>query len=235
MMGVIRVLDLETVGFDPPKDGPSGIVEIGWCDLVQDDAGWRVTNGGSALVNPGCPIPPEASAVHHLIDEDVAAASPWSIVAPLVFDGQPLAFAAHNAKFERLWCGSAGADQRWICTHKGALRLWRDAPSFSNQTLRYWRRPDGLDRMQAALAHRAYPDAYVTAHHLRDMLATASVDDLVAWSDQPALLVRCGFGKHRGLLWSEVPSDYLRWASGQQMEPDVAYTVRHEIDRRAAT
>ena len=49
---------------------------------------------------------------------------------------------------------------------------------------------------------------------------------------EPALLARCTFGKHRNTLWRDVPSDYLRWAAGQQMDEDVAHTVRHELKRR---
>jgi len=230
---LIRAIDIETVGFEPPKGDASGIVEIGWCDLAPSEAGWRVAGGGSALINPGCPIPPEASAVHHLVDEDVAHAPPWHAVAPLVFTGEPVAYAAHNAKFERLWCTPAVAgDRSWICTHKGALRLWREAPLHSNQGLRYWRRPDGLDRALADMAHRAFPDAYVTAHHLRDLLQLASLDELIRWSSEPALQVRCQFGKHRGTSWSEVDTGFLRWVSERDFDEDVLFTVKHEIERR---
>ena len=48
--------------------------------------------------------------------------------------------------------------------------------------LRYMRRPVGLDHQTGLPAHRAMPDAYVTAHHLRDMLNMVSLDRLIAWS-----------------------------------------------------
>ena len=59
-----------------------------------------------------------------------------------------------------------------------------------------------------------------------------SLDDLVLISSQPAQLVRCNFGKHRGQLWAEIPADYLRWCSGQQMDEDTLHTVRAELRRR---
>ena len=102
-----------------------------------------------------------------------------------------LALAAHRADFEQQFCTPAltrGAD--WICTWKCALRLWPDCPSFSNQVLRYWRKPDGIEHERGLPAHRAFPDAYVTAFHLRDMLNEASVAQLIEWSNLPGLLPR---------------------------------------------
>jgi len=72
-------------------------------------------------------------------------------------------------------------DLTWKC----ALRLWPQLASFSNQMLRYQRKPDGLIHELGLPAHRALPDAYVTAHHLRDMLNAASLDQLLTWSREP--------------------------------------------------
>ena len=52
---------------------------------------------------------------------------------------------------------SGGA--RWICTWKCALRLWPSSPGFSNQVLRYWRMPEGLDRDIGLPVHRAMPSS----------------------------------------------------------------------------
>jgi exodeoxyribonuclease X len=166
----IRVIDLETAG-----NGPHDVCEIGWQDVEQGADGlWRLSDvRGSRLVNPGRPISPETMAVHHILDEHVSAAPFWKTVAPEILrpDGGVLALAAHRAAFEQRYCRphlTGGA--AWICTWKGALRLWPQLPSFSNQRLRYQRRPPGLVHEMGLPAHRALPDAYVTAHHLRDML-----------------------------------------------------------------
>lgn len=78
---LIRVLDLETTGFHPPE---AGVCEIGWCDLVAErldtagePTGWWVHGPGWSYVDPGHPIPPETSAVHHIVDEDVRGAMLW--------------------------------------------------------------------------------------------------------------------------------------------------------------
>lgn len=238
----IRIIDLESTGFEPPEHA---VCEIGWCDVHADVADpttgllqWRVTGGGNELVNPGRPIPPETSAIHHIVDEDVADAPTWEVAAAAILRPSPvapIAFAAHSAKMERQWCtDDLTGGVPWICTYKAALRLWRDAPAHSNQTLRYWRRPTGLDRAEAAVSHRAYPDAYVTAFHLRDLLTLAPLDDLIRWTNEPALQVRCHIGKWRGHLWSEVDLGFLEWIAVRDFDDDVLFTARHEIARRAA-
>jgi exodeoxyribonuclease X len=238
---LIRVIDLETTGIDPAEHG---VCEIGFADLISTPdlmlsatsvLSWEVHYHESLqrLVDPMRPIPPETSAVHHIIDEDVIGQTPWNEVALDVCQpGIIEAFAAHSAKFERGWLDDFTGARPWICTYKCALRLWPDAPSHSNQALRYHRRPEGLDRAVANVAHRAGPDAYVTAFHLRDMLALAPIEDLIAWSAQPALQIRCHIGKWRGRLWREVDFGFLEWVSQRDFDEDVIFTVRHEMERR---
>ena len=234
---LLRVIDLETTG-QGLADG--GVVEIGWQDVtLADDGVWALRDGPQArLVRPGHPITPATSAIHHIIDEDVADAPLWPDVAPGVLQAQPgappLALAAHRAAFEQRWCRPAlSGGARWICTYKCALRLWPDAPTHSNQGLRYWRRPEGLDRDAGSPAHRAGPDAYVTAHHLRDMLRLADVAQLLAWSDEPALLVKVPFGPWRGRRWDALTDDMLaQVTAGAGGNEDMAFSARTERARR---
>lgn len=233
----VRVIDVETTG--DASEG-NAIVELGWCDVVQpaDGEPWAIEGPASAaLVNPGRPIPPEISAIHHIIDEDVATVAPLSKYGPGIFGPEaPIdALAAHAAKFERFFITDEMTGGRpWICTYKCALRLWPDAPSHSNQSLRYWRKPAGLNRELASLSHRAGPDAYVTAHHLRDMLnGGALLEHMIVRSGQPALQVTCHIGKNNGKKWREVDSGFLEWMLGKDFDEDALYTARFELDRRA--
>lgn len=235
----LRVIDLETTG-QGFADG--GVVEIGWQDLARDAAGaWSlVGEPGARFVNPGNPISPETSAIHHIVDEDVAQAPPWHVVAPEILQASPparfTALAAHRAAFEQRWCLPALTGRTpWICTYKCALRLWPEAPTHSNQGLRYFRRPEGLDRATSLPAHRAGPDAYVTAHLLRDMLALATLEKLLAWSAEPALLPRVPFGPHRGRSWRDLDEAALdriiRGEAGGSV--DLVFSARMERERRA--
>ncbi|MEZ0244932.1 MAG: exonuclease domain-containing protein [Sphingomonas sp.] len=230
---IIRVIDLETTGQAPPAHG---VCEIGWQDVALGvDGRWGLLGeGGSQLVNPGRLMSPITTAIHHIRDEDVADAPWWQDVARPVLNPWPrrVALAAHRASFEQQFCTPAltqGAD--WICTWKCALRLWPDSPSLSNQVLRYWRNPQGLEHERGLPAHRAFPDAYVTAHHLRDMLNMASVAELIEWSSIPGLLPRVRYGPDRGKEWTEVEDEVLQGFMGDRDE-DVRFTARTEYERR---
>ena len=233
----LRVIDLETTG-DSFTDG--GVVELGWQDLAPGASDTWGLHGapGAMLIRPGHPISPVTSAIHHIVDEDVAEAPSWAEAAPAVLRPPGVvALAAHRAEFEQRWCRpSMTGRARWICPYKCALRLWPEAPTHSNQGLRYWRRPQGLDRAAGLPAHRAGPDAYVTAHHLRDMLALASVEQLLAWSAEPALLARVPTGALRGRRWEDLDDTSLdRVLAGEfGRNQDMLFTARTERARRAA-
>ena len=229
--GRLRVIDLETGG-----SGANEVCEIGWQDVRQGADGiWRIDEArGALLVNPGRSMSPDTLAVHHILDAQVAGAPFWREVASSVLrpEGGVLALAAHRASFEQRYCRpSLTGEAAWICTWKCALRLWPALPRFSNQMLRYLRRPDGLVHELGLPAHRAGPDAYVTAHHLRDMLNEATVEQLLAWSREPGLLPRVPAGPMRGHDWSDLGAEALQAFVGDR-DVDVRFTARTELTRR---
>jgi exodeoxyribonuclease X len=228
---VVRVIDLETAG-----SGPTDVCEIGWQDVAEGEDGvWRLEGeGGARLVNPGRPISPDTMAVHHITDEAVRGAHFWKTAAEDVLRPHAgvVALAAHRAAFEQRYCTprlTGGAD--WICTWKGALRLWPELPRFSNQMLRYLRRPQGLVHDRGLPAHRAFPDAYVTAHHLRDQLNQASLEDLLRWSREPGLLPRVPSGPLRGRAWSVLSASNLE-VLARDRDLDVRFSAGVERERR---
>lgn len=242
---LIRICDLETTGFTPPDHA---VVEFGWSDLYSnatDLAGaptdWIVGTPSAVFIKPDRLIPPEASAIHHIIDADLAEGFAFRDVAAgylgdeFRYEKPADVIAAHNAKFERQWVTEEiTGGKPWICTYKCALRMWPDAPAHSNQALRYWRKPPRLIRELANESHRAGPDAYVTAHLLSEMLTEAAVEQLIKWSAEPALLVRVHFGQHRGEKWSDVDEGLLRWVLGKDFDDDVKHTCRHWLKQHEA-
>lgn len=229
---LVRVVDLETTG--TAEDG--AVIEIGWQDVrIEPDGTARlVGDTGARLIDPGRKITPATSAIHHIVDEDVVGAPHFLEIAERVLrpDGGVVAFAAHRASFERRWCTDRlTGGVPWICTYKSALRVWPDAPTHSNQGLRYWRRPDGLDRARGLPAHRAGPDAYVTAHLLAAMLGASPLEDLLAWSREPALLVRVPYGPDRGVAFAALPVERLEHHATRG--GDVAFSARHALARLA--
>jgi exodeoxyribonuclease X len=230
----IRVIDLETAG-----SGPHDVCEIGWQDVVREaDGAWRLDEArGACFVNPGRPISTDTMAIHHILDDQVAGAPYWKAVAPEILrpQGGVLALAAHRAAFEQRYCTpqlSGGAS--WICTWKCAMRAWPHLARFSNQMLRYERRPEGLVHDLGLPAHRALPDAYVTAHHLRDLLSAASLEDLLAWSREPGLLPRVPAGDHRGKAWPDLADAALDVLAGDR-DVNVRFSAQTELRRRGAS
>ena len=226
---IIRVIDLETSGL--PDDEGAEIVEVGFVDVLLDDL--STARSWSTLVRPAKPITPKTMAVHHITNDEVAAAPTFAQVMPYISKGlsEHDLFCAHNAKFERHFLGMFR--NRWVCTHKSALTIWPDFESHSNQACRY-ELGLSLDKALAEPPHRALPDAYVTAHILIECLKQRPATELVAITESPILLRTVGFGKHRGKTFEELArSDkgYLQWMSGQEFDEDVKHTVKHWLGR----
>lgn len=220
---IVRCLDIETTGLDPTKDA---IIEIAAVDLSSDGT---IDTLAEALVQPGMPVPPLASAIHHLIDEDLRSAPPLEQVIGK-FTGAD-AYVAHNCEFERSFLEHYLGHATWICTYKSALRVWPELARHSNQALRYQIglvNPLGIDR-GTLVPHRALSDAVVTAGVLIELLKHASWRQLVQWSREPALLTVLPFGKHRGERFDAVPKDYLRWIIGASngLRQDVKFSAGH--------
>lgn len=231
----IVVLDTETCGFE---EGSRQLVELSAvCE------GEIVFN---MLANPGVPIPPQASAVHHLTDDDVASAPPAADVvgyfAEKLMDlaedrdwHDEILLVAHNAEYDKGILTDYMSDfgeMHWLCTYRCASHLWPDSPGHSNQVMRYWLKlqPDVNPTLHA---HRALYDVRVTASLLDAMLRGYTVSQLVEMQSKPILQTVCRFGKHRGTRWDEVPTDYLRWMQRQDFDPDTAHTVQTQLASRA--
>jgi exodeoxyribonuclease X len=183
----------------------------------------------ASLVRPNRPIEVTARAAHHISDEEVATYGISWVDAQLELDIIGSTYCAHNADFEKSFFNPEGS--RWIDTYKCALRLWPESPKHTNQVLRYF--IEGCDPGEAGMPpHRALPDCHVTARILIRCLALASIEQLVTWSAEPPLLPRVPMGKHFGKPWSEVPTDYLEWATRQDFDGGVAHTVRVELAKR---
>ena len=137
---------------------------------------------------------------------------------------------AHNSAFEAQWLKRSVP---WICTYKCAIRAWPDAPSHSNQALKYWL--DHEDRDCYYPPHRALPDALVTAQTLWRLLLEHPVSTLLWWTEEPRMVTKMPFGKHRGMLLSEAPKDYLSWVASDKCDaadPDLKFWCRHWLEAK---
>lgn len=223
---LIRVVDFETTSLGDD----AAVCEIGWTDLWHDDGGhWCPMQPHAELVNPGCFIAPDASAVHHITDGMVKDCRPADVALRELARADVDMWAAHVANFDRRFFNPEGS--QWIDTYKIAVRLWPSAPNHKNMTLRYFL---GLPIDLSGLPHRARLDSFVTAHVLARVLnrRELNVDQCVQISSVPALLSVCSLRKHRGKPWSVVAQQdpgYLEWylTKAEDRNEDTEFTCRH--------
>lgn len=237
-------IDFETTGIDVATAHPIEMAVVStraggaYCTLI------RLPEGEA--------VPPETSAVHHIIDDDLLDAPGLDDVAGFtrhIYEDQIL--VAHNADYEKgilakMW---PGAEPRFVCTFKVALLLFPDAPSHSNEALRYWLKlGDDRGRSRDQKSHSALHDAIVTATLFEHMVGVwlgrdpvgfpatraGAIDWMVRVSRETAVLPKCPIGKERGKLWEDIDAGYLSWCLKQNdMREDVKAACRRELDRRA--
>lgn len=235
---MIFAIDTETTGLDPEKDR---LLEIAVC-----------TEGGPhltmhSLISQPEPIPTMAKAITLIDDEDVHGMPDQSYVidriANHLMDHGCTALVAHNAQFDKGFCGAAGLHLGvpWICTYRIARHIWPDLESHGLMFLRYHL---GLKISPRGHPHRALYDAHVClavwealsreldSRNLCDPKDPASV---VEWQNRPVLLRTIRFGKHAGTAWDEIPRSYLQWMQKAEKEKpgswdeDTLYTLDYYL------
>lgn len=234
-------MDVETTGLNPNEDK---IVEIAMVDVHTDTR--SIGGTYNTLVNPKMTIPPITSAIHHIVNEDVQRSPVIENVDWSFFDdGENCTFAAHNSNFDSAFLAKYLPDGKyWLCTQRLAEHLWPGLDSYSNQFLRYHLGLNPLVREMTAddpdnmVPHRALFDTVVTALILLKELEEFNKCDFNCTpqelSRKPIIQKKVKFGKHRGQLWTAVPTSYLKWASApdKDFDSDTKYTISHELNRR---
>ena len=204
------ILDTETASLH------SGVVELA---LLHIDTELNVLGEFHTKVNPERPIEPGAFAVHGISDADVADAPTLAQIPELSLVTHAV---AHNYPFDsRMLKGHLKAEAS-LCT----LSLSRQyLKGTANHKLENLKRELGLPDQKS---HSALGDVYTTLDLLRHLLPLTGVPlgTLFKRAAQPKLIHRMTFGKHKGLLISQVPADYRNWLLGQEnLDKDLKYTL----------
>ena len=231
----IAFIDTETTGVDPDADA---IVEI---------AIIRFRNGAPevfhSLVNPGFPIPPTATAIHHIVDEDVADAPSLAELRPRI-EAMLLGAmrAAHNVRFDALFVDPAVGEtpdaSKWLCSYRLARHVMPEAPAFGNNVLRYWLKT--TPQSEGLGVHRAIDDTYVTVENARHMLRLCQARGMTTLAEVrdhanlPIISDTISFGKHVGKSFAEIPTDYFEWSLSEMkdLDPDLKISMEREVSRR---
>lgn len=158
----IALLDVETTGRDASVDR---VVEVG---IVFRRAGSEEFVRHNWLINPGIPIPPEVTAVHHITDEMVKDQPRFEQVAAEIAEAlRGRVPSAYNAPFDRAFMMSEFSRAKFDVTGIPALRRevdWID-PLIWARDIQSNEKSRSLGDVAARLgislenAHRAQDDA----------------------------------------------------------------------------
>ncbi len=242
--------DLETTGVNVDRDR---IVEIAMV-RIEPDGGRRSFR---TLVNPGMPIPPQASAVHGITDDDVAESPAFAQIVGEVsalFEGADLAgfnstrfdLPLLQAELGRAGCAIDFSGRR----HLDAFRIFTLMEP-RTLTAAYAKYCGGeltdahsaladveatIAVLDAQLAH--YPDL---PHDPDELHRLCNPDEgrfvdgsrKFVWDEQGRAVFT--FGKHRDRALEDIATeapDYLRWMLGKDFSDEVTTILREALAGR---
>ncbi len=208
--------DTETTGIRPDKDR---IIEIAAFDPYENRTFEK-------LINPGMPIPAEASAIHNITNEMVAEAPSFAQIG-LEFvefcQGDTVLIAHNNDNFDVHFLRNEYARHglempawKFIDSLKWARRYRADLPRHTLQSLRE------LFDIPANNAHRALDDVIVLEKVFSNLIDDLSIAQVYSLLNKPRVIQHMPFGKHQGQPLKQVPKSYLAWlqSSGAFDKPE---------------
>lgn len=229
----VTVVDTETTGNDY---NASEIVEVASGKF--HDGEWNVLK---TLVKPVRPIPPDASAIHHISNKMVASYPLFDDMLD-IFDeildySNTKLMVAHNSDFDRKMLYEAYSrcfsferfepfenKENWICTWRLAKAVLGIDYQLMQYGLSYLRYYLDLDVSDELTAHRAEADVITCGKLLEKLLEIAIEKNLVDINeeigDQLVSLcwnpIKVGVWyigkKYKGSKLEEIPTDYYVWA-----------------------
>jgi len=244
--------DCETTGTNPETDR---LVEVALIRFEPGPLHAREGQPARFLVNPGVPIPAEATAVHGFTDADVADCPPFSEIALALYrlfrDADLAGFGIRRfdcrllvAEFQRAG-GTFSLDGRRIID---ALSLFHQRePRDLSAAVRFYLNEGHVN------AHGAQEDVDATVRVLlaqlqhyelpRDVAALHALcterkphwlteDGKIAWVNGAA---RVTFGKNAGRTLTDLAGTdrgFLDWIVGKDFAPDVKHLVREALAGR---
>jgi DNA polymerase-3 subunit epsilon len=208
--------DTETTGIKYDKER---IIEIAAYDPVQNRT-------FEMFINPGIPIPAEATAVHKITDDMVKEAPPFAEIGQkfVEFCEGDVVLIAHNndsfdlpflkCEFER----NQLTFPQWktIDSLKWARRYRPDLPKHPLQFLRE------IYGITANNAHRALDDVIVLHQVFSLMIDDLTMEQVMELMAKPKSIQRMPFGKYQGQPLKDVPPSYVQWlkANGALDKPE---------------
>ena len=200
------IFDTEATGIKDPV-----LIEAAWIELESLDP-LTVIKPFEQRYNPGKPITLGALATHHIMDEELVNCPPASSFS-LPDDIEYI--IGHNIDFD--WEVIGKPEVKRVCTLALARKIWPDLDSHNQSALLYHLERKSA-RLQLRNAHSALIDVGICAvilNHIRHQLNVKTIEDLYRESEKARIPTTMPFGKHKGALLADVPSDYKQWLLGQ--------------------
>lgn len=255
-----RPIDTESTSNNPED---AWIVEL--ASGYYHEEGWHCD---SEMFKPVEQIPFEAMAVNNITNRMVSKCLPLAQnlerVEQLLDHDEQTIFLAHNADYDRSLLKKEltglidpkkvayiSDPRNWCCTwrlSKHVLGNEYEGGQYNLNYLRYY-----LDVDVTGQFHRATTDVEICAKVFEQLFVIGAEkeliypdsknlkQDLYDLCNSPVLMKKFPFGKHRGVLFSEIPNDYYLWAlnnlkelqeNNPQFNKDLAFSIAHTIENR---
>lgn len=197
--------DTETTGIRSDKDR---IIELAAYDPIEN-------RSFCEFINPGMPIPLEATKIHGISDEMVASALSFKEIGQAFAEFCPpntVLIAHNNESFDKLFIEaeykrSDLSIPNWIYLDslKWSRRYRPDLPSHALQNLRI------TYGIEANNAHRALDDVMVLYQVFSQMIDDLPIETVLHLLSVQKSLDRMPFGKHQGKPLKDIPKTYVAW------------------------
>lgn len=217
------VFDTETNGQETPE-----LIEAAYL-VLDGPQELRALDMYSQRFRPSQSSTLGALAVHHILDAELIDCEP-SNAFTLPTDTEYL--IGHNIDYDWRVIGEPGIKR--ICTLALARELWPGIDNHSQSALLYLLLPQAEARMRLQGAHSALVDVENCMVLLQAIIqhlgGVANWEELWQCSERARVPTRMPFGKHKGELIADVPSDYKRWLLRQpDVDPYLQQALRGEV------
>lgn len=227
----IIFLDVETTGVEDNDK----IIQLACKQPSVDDFQF------SGYFYPGKKISIEAMSICHITNEMVAdkpqfnnSNAIYSYIKDSLESGKNI-LVAHNAAFDSRFLRNEGITTvHQICTMKVAHHHDKKA-ELSKHTLQYLRYYYNLDIPGEINPHDALSDVIVLEALYKFYIKQGyTAEGMLEISKKPIILKRIPFGKYKGLLFKDIPRDYLIWMRKQvDLEENLKATLDYNINNES--
>lgn len=222
-------LDCEFTGLNIDEDR---VIEIAACQFTLQEEGLTF----EAMVNPKCPMTPEAFEIHRISTEMLENKPTIDLVLNDFFEfmGTRL-IVGHGITFDLQMLQKEAERHRIYFPLKlenslDTLRLARSYGKSPSNALSVLAKHFNIPSTKA---HRAMDDVLMNISVFKQLVRRyKTLEQLENILSKPIEMKTMPLGKHKGRLLSEIPLQYLQWAAGMKFDRDLLFSIRKEISRR---